>query len=141
MSPTDNRATILRFYDAMNTGDDAQIDEAVAEVFDPDVTLHTSLPTQATGAAGIKERLAALHRAFPDFHLVVSDAIAEGDKLVTRNTITGTHEGNEFGFEPTGRSFEIDEIMLYRFENGRVVEIHGVVDIYSQLRQLELLPA
>jgi len=139
MSTTENRAAILRLYDAINSADQERIDREMAETVHPDVVLHTSLPTDAPGAEGMKERLAALRRAFPDFHLAVSDAIGEADKLVTRNTITGTHHGEEFGFAPTGRSFVIEEIMLYRFEHGRVVEINGVVDIFSQLQQLELL--
>lgn len=51
------------------------------------------LPVGATRASAFKEVLAALHRAFPDLHVAVEELIAEGDNVVARNRMTGTHEG------------------------------------------------
>jgi predicted ester cyclase len=45
------------------------------------------------------------------------------------------------GMEPTGKSIAYDEIFIFRFANGRVVETWGVVDVYAQMRQLGLIPA
>jgi predicted ester cyclase len=58
-----------------------------------------------------------LLRAFPDLHVAIEDVIAEGDKVVYRNTVTGT------------------------FTEGRIAEIWGVVDVLAQLRQLGVVPA
>jgi predicted ester cyclase len=79
---------------------------------------------------------AVLLRAFPDLHLNVEDLIGEGDKVVARIVVTGTHLGDYMGVEPTGKSIAYDEIFIFRFANGRVVETWGVVDVLSQMKQL-----
>lgn len=81
-----------------------------------------------------------LHSAFPDLHVTVEDLIAEGDKVVGRNTVTGTHEGEYMGLKPTGRSITYNEIFIIRFADGRIAETWGVVDVLSQLRQLGAVP-
>ena len=67
--------------------------------------------------------------------------IAEGDRVVARNTVTGTHRGEHMGRPPTGRSVRYDEMFMARFADGRIAEIWGVVDVLSQMRQLGLIPA
>jgi predicted ester cyclase len=62
--------------------------------------------------------------------------IAEGDKVVVRNTVTGTHLGEYLGIAPTGRRVEYDEIFILRLAGGRIAETWGVVDMLAQLRQL-----
>jgi predicted ester cyclase len=59
-----------------------------------------------------------LHRAFPDLRVTVEDVIAEGDKVVGRNAVTGTHQGEYMGVPPTGKSVTYDEIFIARFVNG-----------------------
>jgi predicted ester cyclase len=80
-----------------------------------------------------------LLRAFPDLHVTVEDVIADGDKVVARNTVTGTHKGQYMGGPPTGNSVAYSEIFIVRFAGGRIAEIWGVVDTPSQLRQLGLI--
>jgi predicted ester cyclase len=66
--------------------------------------------------------------------------IAEGDKVVTRNSVTGTHRGEYMGIPPTGKSVTYNEIFIFRFRNGRVAESWGVVDVLLQMRQLGAIP-
>ena len=138
--PTSNKATLGRFHDAINSGDLAVISKSIDEVFQPDVLISTSLPIQATGAEAIKEVWAVLLRAYPDVHVTTEDVIAEGDKVVFRNTVTGTHQGKHMGHPPTGRSVIYNEIFIFRFVDGRVAQTWGVVDVLSQMRQLGMLP-
>jgi predicted ester cyclase len=84
---------------------------------------------------------ARLRQAFPDLHVAVEDLVAEGDRLVSRNVVTGTHQGEYMGLSPTGRSVAYDEIFILRFVNGRIAETWGVVDVLSQMRQLGAIPA
>ena len=67
--------------------------------------------------------------------------IAEGDKVVGRNTVTGTHRGDYMGIPPTGKSITYNEIFIGRFAGGRIAETWGVVDVLSQMRQLGAIPA
>lgn len=80
-----------------------------------------------------------LLRIYPDIHLTVEDLIAEGDKVVGRTTVTGTHRGEFMGLPPTGKSVTYNEIFIFRFVDGKVAETWGVVDVFAQIRQLGLV--
>jgi predicted ester cyclase len=103
--------------------------------------MRTPFPIEATGAQLLKEVFARLLRAYPDLHITIEDLIEEGDKVVSRNTVTGTHQGEYMGLPPTGRSVTYNEILIVRFAGGRVAETWGVVDIFSQMKQLGVIPA
>ncbi|GAB3410012.1 ester cyclase [Flindersiella endophytica] len=133
---TTNRAVFFRFLDALNTGDVDVISTAIDEIVEPNVLFHTPAPMDTPGAQALKRVWALLLRAFPDVHVKVEDVIAEGDKVVCRNTVTGTHQGEYRGRPPTGRFVTYDEIFIFRFAGGRIAEIWGVVDLLAQLRQL-----
>jgi steroid delta-isomerase-like uncharacterized protein len=138
---TSNKATFHRFYDAMNTGDAEVISKTIDEVVEPNVLFHAPVPTGATGAQALKQVWAVLLRAFPDIHVAVEDVITEGDKVVCRDTVTGTHQGEYRGLPPTGKSVRYNEIFIVRFAGGRIAEIWGVVEVFSQLQQLGAIPA
>ena len=139
MSTAWNKAMFKRFHDAANTGDAQFIAKTIDELVAPDAVVRTPLPIGATGAEALKQVWALLLRVYPDIHLTVDDLIAEGDKVVGRTTVTGTHCGEFMGLPPTGKSVTYNEIFIFRFANGRVAETWGVVDIYSQMKQLGLV--
>jgi predicted ester cyclase len=140
--PAKNKAAFKRMLDAANAHDEELVSKTIDEVFEPDVLIGTPLPIQATGAQAVKEVFATLHRAFPDLHIKVEDLIAEGDKLVSRHMVTGTHQGGEYmGLPPTGKSITYNEVFILRFADGRIAETWGVVDIVAQMRQLGVIPS
>lgn len=94
-----------------------------------------------TAPRALKEVFARLHRAYPDLHVTIEDLIAEGDRVVSRNSVTGTHRGEYMGIQPTGKSVSYNEMFLLRFRNGRIAETWAVVDVLSQMRQLGAIPA
>jgi steroid delta-isomerase-like uncharacterized protein len=136
-----NKATLTRFNDALNSGDLKLISKTIDEVIEPDAQIRTPLPIEATGADLAKEVFGSLLRAYPDLHITVEDMIAEGDKVVSRNTVTGTHQGEYMGLQPSGKSVTYDEIFIARLAGGRIAETWGVVDVLSQMRQLGAIPA
>jgi predicted ester cyclase len=73
----------------------------------------------------VKEVFARLRRAYPDLHVTIEDLVAEGDKVVSRNTVTGTHGGEYMGLPATGRSVTYNEIFIFRFKGGRLAETWG----------------
>ena len=133
---TSNKQLFKLFLERMNTNDPDVISETIDEFVAPDAVIRTPLPLRVSGAAALKEVFETLRRAYPDIHVEVDDMIAERDKVVGRNTVTGTHRGVYMGIEPTGKSVTYEEIFIFRFENGRVVETWGVVDVLAQLRQI-----
>jgi hypothetical protein len=138
---TSNKVTVRRFDDVVSTGDAEVISKTIDELVEPDVLIHMPLPIQATGAQALKQVWAMLLRGLPDLHVAVEDVIAEGDKVVSRNTVTGTHQGEYRGLPPTGKSVTYNEIFIFRFAGGRIAEIWGVVDVFSQMQQLGVIPA
>lgn len=137
----ENKATVRRLHEAFNSGDTEVISATIDAVFWPDVHIRTALKIDASGTELMKQIWGVLLRGFPDLHVEVDDVIAEGDKVVSRNTVTGTHEGEYMGVAPTGRTITWNEILIGRFVDGRVAETWGVVDVASQMRQLGIVPA
>jgi predicted ester cyclase len=88
---------------------------------------------------GVQRDIELLRRAFPDFHLVIEDIAADGEKLWARMTGRGTNTGGFMG-PPNGKSFEIAVFDLCRFENGQIVEHWGSPDRFALMAQLGLLP-
>lgn len=136
-----NKEMFRRFQDAMNTCDAEVISKSIDELVEPDATIRTPLPSDATGAQVLKDVWTVLLAGLPDLQLNVEDLIGEDDKVVARIVVTGTHRGVYMGVEPTGKSISYDEIFIFRFANGRVTETWGVVDVLSQMKQLGVIPA
>jgi steroid delta-isomerase-like uncharacterized protein len=131
-----NKTAFARFHDACNSGDLALISTTIDETFHPDALFHTPAPIKESGPEAMKRVWTLLLRAFPDIHVTVEDVISECDKVVFRNTVTGTHRGEYRGLRPTGKSLTYNEIFIIRFADGRIAEVWGVVDTLSQLEQL-----
>ncbi|GGW70381.1 hypothetical protein GCM10010503_54500 [Streptomyces lucensis JCM 4490] len=135
-----DRAALDRLHDAVSTGDPEAVAKTIDEVVDPEVLFHAPVPMGGTGVQALKQVWTVLLHAFPDLRVTVQDVIAEGDRVVSRNTVTGTHLGEYRGIAPTGASVTYDEIFVFRLAGGRIAEIWGVVDVHAQLRQLGVVP-
>lgn len=137
---SDNTATLRRLIDVLNSGDQGVISSAIDEIFHPDVLIRTPLKVDASGTELMKQVWAVLLHGFPDLRVTVEDVIAEGDRIVSRNTVRGTHQGDYMGVSPTGKTITWNEIFIVRIVDGRVAETWGVVDIAAQMRQLGIIP-
>jgi steroid delta-isomerase-like uncharacterized protein len=110
------------------------------EVYAPDAVWH--LPDQdIQGVEDFKQFLTTYINAFPDANVTVEDEIAEGEKVVNRFTIRGTHQGEieDLG-PPTGRQMEQKGIAISRIEGGKIVEEWQSYDNLSMMQQLGLAP-
>jgi steroid delta-isomerase-like uncharacterized protein len=136
-----NKAVFIRLLDAINSGDQTLIAKTSGNVLMSGAQVNTHLPMDATGSDALQEVFARLRRAFPDLHIAVQDLIGEGDKVVGRHKVTGTHLGEFMGVPPTGKSITYDEIFIVRFVNGRIAETWGIVDVLSQMRQIGVIHA
>jgi predicted ester cyclase len=88
-----------------------------------------------------KRWVSPFQSAFPDFEMEIVDLIAEGEQVVARFKCSGTHRGEWLGVPATGRRFEsVDEIYIFRVQDGRFVSALGVEDNLSRFRQLGITP-
>jgi predicted ester cyclase len=137
-----NKEIYRRFHAAVNSGDLATIGAAIDRYLDPDARFHTPEPSGVTAAQAQRRIWAVLLRAFPDIHVTVDDLLADGDKIVARQTVTGTNSGEYRGRPPTGKSVTYREIFIARMADDRITDLWGVVDVHAQLLQLgHLQPA
>lgn len=134
-----NKSVFMQFHNAMNTCDIEFIEKTIDELVAPDVLIGTPLPVPSTGPQAFKDVWRILLRTYPDIHLSVEDLIAEGDKVVGRTVVTGTHRGELMGHPPTGNRVTYNEIFILRVADGRIIEVWGVVDIFAQLRQIGII--
>src|SRR5215211_3937420 len=99
MSPDELKARARRLAEELLTqGDLAVADELLAPAGS-----HHAPNTVAPGVDGVKSWVVTLRQSFPDLRAVVEDEIAEGDTVVQRLTLSGTHKGTYFGVPPTSR--------------------------------------
>ena len=71
----------------------------------------------------------------------MTDHIAEGDKVVTRWTATGTNTGEMMGIRPTGKKATITGITIDRITDGKIVEEGENFDELGMMKQLGVIPA
>ena len=72
---------------------------------------------------GLKQRLAALHEALPDFRVVSEDIVAQGDRVVFRWRTDATSTGPFMGLSPTGEEVSYTGITIYRVHDGEIAEL------------------
>jgi steroid delta-isomerase-like uncharacterized protein len=117
--------------------------EVVDEVLHPDFVCHdpNSETGEIRGAETMKGEIGYFRNAFPhDFFWRVEDQLAEGDKVTTRYTMGGTHQGEFFGVPASGRRVEISGINVDRLEEGKLVEEWASYDLLGAMRQLGAIP-
>lgn len=138
MSPEELKAHARRVPDELLTQGDLAVADAV---FAPDFVHHGPIP-HAPGIAGAKQLTLALRRAFPDLCAIVEDEIAEGDRVVQRLTLSGTHRGEYCGLPPTGQRATWQLVAIQRISpEGKIAEHWSSPDLFGLLRQLGALAA
>lgn len=113
--------------------------DAVTTCCHEDVVMHRPGDVDEVGLDAYIEHYRHLHRAFPDFHATIEDALADGDRVGLRLALTGTHEGELLGRAPTGTSVSFSAQIIYRLSDGRIAEEWHESDRLGLLRQLSAL--
>ncbi len=114
--------------------------DALETVYAADLVLHEP-DEDLQSIEEARQYLSGYLAAFPDMNFTVEDVIAEGDQVVTRWTMRGTHRGEieEFG-PPTGKQVELEGITIHRIEDGKIVEEWERYDNLGVMQQLGLAP-
>ena len=137
MSTAENKALVRRFYEEIDKGNIDVLDELVAE----DYTDHNPppFPDLAPGREGLKQAFRMFLKATPGYHRI-EEQIAEGDKVVTRMTSLGKHEGDLPGAPRTANDLKMTSITIHRIENGKLAEKWSDKDTLGFLQQIGVLP-
>ena len=136
----DSGAIVRRFAEVVfNQGELAAVDDFVDDDF-------TNFGKRYSNGRELWRGIATMWRtAFPDVHYTVEEEIVQGDKVVQRVTMRGTHLGElrqpTIGYlPPTGRPFEVDQIHIWRLAGGKIAEHWGTRNDLKLLRQLGVWP-
>ena len=138
MSAEENKDLARRSWEMLVN---QQNPDAIDELYTPDFVWHE--PDQdIQGPEEARRFLGMYLSAFPDMRVSVEDVVAEGEKIVTRWTIRGTHQGEieEFG-PPTGKQVEIKGITIHRIEGGKIAEEWERYDNLGVMQQLGAISA
>ncbi len=137
MSTEENKVLVTRalivFWNEHNP-------ESAAQFYAPDLVNHDPQSPQVTNLEGLKMYAQALFAAFPDFHVVMHDEIAEGDKVAKTWSISGTHQGVFEGIPPTGKHVTMSGITVYRIADGKIAELTWSYNLLGLLQQLGAIP-
>jgi steroid delta-isomerase-like uncharacterized protein len=113
--------------------DPAAIDGLVSDDFES----HT-WPSNGDGKASLREATTRMSTALDDVSFSVEDLIAEGDRVVARVKASATPVGKFMGMPPSGRSYEVDEMHIFRLAaDGKVAEHWHQMDTMSLMKQLK----
>ncbi len=140
MSTESNKAVSRRFLEEVaSRGKLAVADEIIA----PDHVNRGpgALPGLPVGPEGSKQLVRVFRNAFPDIQFTLDEQIAEGDKVVTRWTAHGRHQGELAGIPPTGKSSTVTGMGVDRIVNGKIVESWGIFDQFGMMQQLGVIPS
>ena len=128
-----NKAIVRRLGEEVwNNGDLAVVDELVA----PDFVGYGPGKRTTRGPERLKQTVLRMRTAFPDLHFTVEDELAIGDKVVTRWTGRGTHQGEWRGIAPTGKYVTLAGIAIRRIAGGKIVERWVNTDQLGMITQL-----
>jgi steroid delta-isomerase-like uncharacterized protein len=137
MSTEENKVRVRRLYEEIFNQKKLV---AIDDFFTPTIIDHSLPPGAPGGREGVRQTIAMFLGAFPDLHFTVEDLIAEGDKVVARWTVYGTHQGASLGMPPTGKQMSMPGISVLRFDGSKATETWVIYDQLNMLQQLGLAP-
>jgi len=129
-----NKALLRRWIEGVNKGNLALFDEVYGDC------VYNSPATGELKREALRQFMASLLAAFPDGRWTVEDQVAEGDKVVTRWSFTGTHQGELVGLAPTGKQVTTSGMVIDRIVEGKVVEEWEEWDTLGMTRQMSATP-
>jgi predicted ester cyclase len=133
----DNKALVERFrLEWLNEHDV----EAFREVCHPNIRFHWGVMGEGQGLEGLQRLEERARAGFPDINVSSEWMLGDGDYVIRRSTVTGTHRGTWFGIEPTGRWLRWTCMEAYRIQDGRIAEQWLNEDWAFVLQQLGALP-
>jgi steroid delta-isomerase-like uncharacterized protein len=139
MSAEVNKAIFRRYVEEVGNKGNLELAD---EIFDRYLAHQPDGSVLERGPEDVKRFMGEFRSAFPDLHTIIEEQIAEGDKVVSRWRMRGTHEGEFRGILPTGKELGITGIGIFRFSSeGKVVESWDNFDQLGMMRQLGAIPS
>ena len=136
MSTTDSLAVVRRYAEEVWDPSNPFDPDVLRRYFSPSLKRYTSAVSPPLDPEAQIARLQGIRTAFPDVTIVADDYVAEGDTVVVRATLRGTHRGEFLGIPATGRPVQATIVDFIRIEDGLIAEQWGGPDVFDMLRQI-----
>lgn len=137
----ENKAIVRRWFEeVMNQGDLNAVDMICTQCAPSFVVNKGVLDDAPGGLDGVKAVVQSLRTAFPDLEFTIEDQIAEGNKVVSQMTVSGTHMGDMMGLPPTNKRMTINGVSIWLVGEGKLVEEWVSWDTMAMMRQLGAIP-
>jgi steroid delta-isomerase-like uncharacterized protein len=131
-----NKELVRRFVQEIFVDGNADaVDELVSEDFVP----HT-WPSTGDGRGDLKRAIERVSKGLSDAAFTIEDMIAEADRVAVRLTAGARQTGEFMGIPPSGKSYTIGEIHIFRIRDGKVSEHWHQFDSMGMMSQLGALP-
>jgi steroid delta-isomerase-like uncharacterized protein len=115
--------------------------EVSDELIAPNYIFHDpASPEEVRSPEGFKHFASTFRRAFPDLQVTIEDQIAEGEKVVTRYTARGTHQGELMGLPASGKRVTIVGASVTRASGGKLAETWDHYDALGMMQQIGVIP-
>jgi predicted ester cyclase len=124
MDQVTDREELAAFYRRYNAACNAHDFDRLGEFVATDVVVDG----EQRGLEGYQESLRRWVRAFPDYRWEILHLLVDGQWVAGHFRDTGTHRGEMFGVEATGRQVDVQEFAVYRVQDGRIAEVWGTAD-------------
>ena len=96
--------------------------DRIGEFFAKNGKWHGGVLGTVEGTEGMAGLFRGVFSAIPDLHVAEQEVIAQGDTVVVRVVVEGTHRGNLLGIPATEKHLRWDGVDLYRLANGKVTD-------------------
>src|SRR5262245_57623344 len=137
MSTEENKALTRRlFEEGINQNKPGVFDELIA----PNFVIYDPPLGMKSGLEGFRQQFAVFREAFPDIHVTIEEELADGDSVIHRSYVTGTHTGVFQGIAPTWKQVHVKYIDIWRVANGKMTENWVQLDQLGLMQQLGVLP-
>ena len=131
----ENKALARKFFRMFETGDPGMAGEIVAADY-----YNHDAPDPNLGLEGVKAGVTSFKNAFPDVQLKIAFQLAEGDKVATRYTWSGTHQGEYFGIPTTGKRVNWTATVTFKITDSKIREAWINYDRLGVMQQLGVVP-
>jgi steroid delta-isomerase-like uncharacterized protein len=140
MSIQDNKEFVIRYNKEImaGVGEVNQLEAMVDKYYDPKFIYHMTSGDMDLDRT--KQIAKEIRVSLPDSKTTIEDIIAEGDKVVIRYIMTGTHKGTFRGIPATGKKFTQTGISIYRIKDGKFLECWIINDTFGMMQQLGVIP-
>lgn len=128
-----NKAVVRQLHEEVWSKGNIDLIDAI---YNTKMLVHVPLDSPWTTLERLKQDVAAHRRAFPDWQEEVQQLIAEGEMVVSKYRVSGTQKGIFWDIEPSGNTVAMEEVVVFRFKNGKIAEQWSYPNLYEYRRQL-----